>query len=160
MSEDLEGLPELPSGSRDEQAVPATAALAGWQPIETVPEGEHVLLWFPKGEKGNGGMECARLYRESDGGLPPGGWTHGGPNSGSDWDWGYDDMPTHWMPLPAPPAAPRQPAEAKAAGEYCSWCSEAILPGQPTGTSDGERMHIGCAAEDMDNATFDRDFGG
>lgn len=42
---------------------------------------------------------------------------------------------------------------------YCAWCSEAILPGQPTGTSDGERMHIGCAAEEMDNATFDRDFG-
>lgn len=44
--------------------------------------------------------------------------------------------------------------------DYCPWCSEAILPGQPTAMSDGERMHIGCAAEDMDNATFDRDFGG
>lgn len=43
---------------------------------------------------------------------------------------------------------------------YCPWCSEAIMPGQPTGTSDGELMHIGCAAEDMDNATFDRDMGG
>ncbi len=28
MSEEFEGLPELPSGSRDEQAAPATAALA------------------------------------------------------------------------------------------------------------------------------------
>ncbi|WP_454760568.1 hypothetical protein [Caulobacter segnis] len=56
--------------------------------------------------------------------------------------------------LPAPPAAPN-PVD-----NYCPWCSEAILPGQPTAMSDGERMHIGCAAEDMDNATFDRDVGG
>jgi hypothetical protein len=43
--------------------------------------------------------------------------------------------------------------------EYCPWCSEAIRPGEPTGISDGERMHLSCAAEEMDNATFDRDLG-
>jgi hypothetical protein len=41
----------------------------------------------------------------------------------------------------------------------CPWCGDAIRPGEPAGYSDGERMHLHCAAEDMDNATFDRDFG-
>lgn len=41
----------------------------------------------------------------------------------------------------------------------CPWCSQAIRVGEPTGVSDGERLHLWCAAEEMDNATFDRDFG-
>jgi hypothetical protein len=41
----------------------------------------------------------------------------------------------------------------------CPWCRKRIIPGEPTGVSDGERMHLWCAAEDMDNATFDRDLG-
>jgi hypothetical protein len=44
-------------------------------------------------------------------------------------------------------------------GRYCSWCSKPLLPGEPTGWSDGEEMHAKCAVEDMDNATFDRDMG-
>jgi hypothetical protein len=72
-----------------------------WQPIETVPEGEHVLLYWAYGERGNGGMEAATVYWE-DGRSKLGYWTHGGPNSGI--DWGSDELPTHWMPLPEPPA--------------------------------------------------------
>jgi len=41
----------------------------------------------------------------------------------------------------------------------CPWCQRRIIPGEPTATSDGERMHLACAAEDADNATFDRDMG-
>lgn len=71
-----------------------------WQPIATVPEGQHVLLWFPNGERGIGGMECATVFRDN-GKLDNGGWTHGGPNSGLDWE--FCEPPTHWMPLPDPP---------------------------------------------------------
>lgn len=76
--------------------------MSEWQPIETVPEGEHVLLWFPKGERGNGGIECATIFKGDT--IHPSGmsfWTHGGPNSGSDWD--PEEAPTHWQPLPDPP---------------------------------------------------------
>lgn len=75
-----------------------------WEPIETVPEGEHVLLWFPQGERGNGGMETATVIRHDDGGLSF--WSHGGPNSGMDFEPSVEgDLPTHWMKLPEPPAA-------------------------------------------------------
>lgn len=75
-----------------------------WQPIETVPEGEHVLLYFPTGERGHGGIEAATVV-PSCGDLKTG-WTHGGPNSGL--DWAFCEEPTHWMPLPAPPSAAEQ----------------------------------------------------
>lgn len=78
-----------------------------WQPIETVPEGEHVLLYWPEGEKGLGGMECATVFFEPDGwngGSRYAYWTHGGPNSGIDWNARDNEEPTHWMPLPPPPS--------------------------------------------------------
>lgn len=80
--------------------------MSNWQPIETLPEGVHVLLWFPEGERGIGGMEAATVYREPGGPSRCGYafWTHGGPNAGSDWD--TDLAPTHWMPLPEPPVKP------------------------------------------------------
>jgi len=88
------------------EATPAalrlSEGLGAWLPIETVPEGVHVLLWFPVGERGVGAMECATVYRNDE--HAPGGynlWTHGGPNAGSDWQ--LDDAPTHWMFLPAAP---------------------------------------------------------
>lgn len=86
--------------------------VAGWQPIETLPEGEHVLLYWRQGERGAGGMECATVFRNDnpDNLLPPMFfWTHGGPNSGSDWDPKEDhktdepEMPSFWMKLPDPP---------------------------------------------------------
>ena len=84
--------------------IEARAARGAWQPIETVPEGVHVLLWFPIGERGVGGMECGTVYLKDDLQAPRCGveiWTHGGPNAGSDWY--TSEAPTHWMPLPAPP---------------------------------------------------------
>lgn len=79
-----------------------TPTRGDWRPIETVPQGEHVLLYWPEGERGNGGMECATVYH----GDPMSFWTHGGPNSGLDWEPRNDEKPTHWMPLPDPPARP------------------------------------------------------
>ena len=71
-----------------------------WQSIDTVPEGEHVLLFFPNGEKGNGGIETATVFRdESPNGFSY--WTHGGPNAGGDWE--TREAPTHWMRLPPAP---------------------------------------------------------
>lgn len=79
--------------------------MSAWQSIETVPTGVHVLLYWPYGERGNGGIETATVYR----GIEPmhdplSFWTHGGPNSGADWMPANNEMPTHWMPLPAPPS--------------------------------------------------------
>lgn len=73
-----------------------------WQPMKTALDGEHILLWFPNGERGIGGIEAATIYRNSDGQWDCG-WTHGGPNSGSDWE--LSEQPTHWMPLPDPPVS-------------------------------------------------------
>jgi hypothetical protein len=73
-----------------------------WQPIETLPEGEHVLLYWTKGERGGGGIECATVFRGLIG-YDWSYWTHGGPNSGSDWETRDYEIPTHWMPLPEPP---------------------------------------------------------
>ena len=73
-----------------------------WRPIDTVPEGEQVLVWFERGQRGVGAMECAVVFK-GDANAPGGYslWTHGGPNSGSDWQ--LDSAPTHWRPLPASP---------------------------------------------------------
>lgn len=71
-----------------------------WQPISSLPEGEHVLLYWPHGELGVGGIECGMVFR-FDGVWSY--WTHGGPNSGSDWEPANGEMPTNWMPLPDPP---------------------------------------------------------
>jgi len=81
-----------------------------WQPIETVPWGQHVLLYFPNGERGIGGIETATLYEDDPDPLLCG-WTHGGANAGS--DWGLCERPTHWMPLPEPPKinAEKEPTE-------------------------------------------------
>lgn len=75
-----------------------------WQPIDSVPEGKNVLLFWPIGQKGNGGMECAVVYRDETEKSGFSYWTHGGANAG----WDFQDpcngeKPTHWMPLPAPP---------------------------------------------------------
>jgi hypothetical protein len=73
-------------------------------PIDTYPAGHHALFWFPDGEKGVGGWEAATCY--PDPGKPPDrGWTHGGPNSGSDWE--FCEPPTHWARLPDPPETPK-----------------------------------------------------
>ncbi|HXT81363.1 MAG TPA: hypothetical protein VN702_17490 [Acetobacteraceae bacterium] len=73
-----------------------------WQPIETIPEGVHVLLYFPVGERGSGGIEAATVLRAGDGFSY---WTHGGPNSGMDWYPHDNEMPSHWAALPEPPTS-------------------------------------------------------
>ena len=73
-----------------------------WQPIGTLPVGEHVALYFPKGERGVGGIECATVFVDD---ISPTGmsfWTHGGPNSGSDWEPADGERPTHWARIEPP----------------------------------------------------------
>ena len=62
-----------------------------WQPIETIPSNEQVLITWSKGHGYNGDMEIGGKY-EGDYHVDAG-------------DVGYfpDEEPTHWMPLPAPP---------------------------------------------------------
>lgn len=70
-------------------------------PIASYPKGHHALFWFPNGEKGVGGYETARAYPDDDG-VYRTGWTHGGPNSGTDFD--FCEPPTMWTKLPESPA--------------------------------------------------------
>ena len=54
-----------------------------WQPIETAPKGEQVLVLWLDGRA----ISSSTLCR----------YPHG-------WDWEHSvESPTHWMPLPEPP---------------------------------------------------------
>lgn len=60
----------------------------GWQKIETCPEDEEVLLYFP----------LVKATREWGVGSPP------RMKAGKVWQHTHDRIPpTHWMPLPDPP---------------------------------------------------------
>ncbi len=86
------------------EAICALPDADGWQPIETAPEGEHIMLYWPEGEKGVGGIECATIYKTDYWALTGYDyWTHGGPNAGLDWEPRNSEKPTHWHPLPKPP---------------------------------------------------------
>ena len=67
------------------------AAEGGWQPIETAPKDGSTILYSA------GGWVCAGCWhiREEQ-------WREHN-NFPSD-SWGTEDYPTHWMPLPSPPA--------------------------------------------------------
>lgn len=39
----------------------------------------------------------------------------------------------------------------------CAWCGQQIIAGQPSVLVVGEPMHLDCAADESDNAFFDRD---
>lgn len=56
----------------------------GWQPIETAPEDEHVMIWLAASGNHLIAERCEEKWFD-DCGL-------------------VDENPTHWMPLPAPPA--------------------------------------------------------
>ena len=71
-----------------------------WQPIETAPEYVRVLVWSKR--------EGVNTAKQIGGGSPM--WwlyTHEGTVNECHDDGSGDPMevdPTHWMPLPAPPA--------------------------------------------------------
>lgn len=74
--------------------------LGHWEPIASYNDGDFVLFWFPNGERGVGGIETAMAFRDDDGVIRTG-WTHGGPNSGGDFD--FCEPPTMWARLIPPP---------------------------------------------------------
>ena len=68
--------------------------MSGWQPIETAPKDEAVIVFLTDAAHG---MTIEIAHRSSN--DPDGDWyaaTHDGPP--------IDVRPTHWMPLPEPPA--------------------------------------------------------
>jgi hypothetical protein len=66
-----------------------------WQPIETAPkDGTRLLVWA-----NNLWREPAIAYWSRSGPLNPPCWVGGHCHVG------HIDQPTHWMPLPTPPAA-------------------------------------------------------
>ena len=62
-----------------------------WQPIETAPEGEVVLVWDADAEE----FFPAEFLSQVTGWGNPGEWM--------DWHGMRLLHPTHWMPLPDPP---------------------------------------------------------
>ena len=80
---------------------PLDCLVRGWQPIETAPKGEQVLINCP------GKRVATAFYQEQP--FIGNGWhvvvpCMGGFGNGSDtfvhWP---EDQPTHWMPLPEAP---------------------------------------------------------
>jgi len=77
-----------------------------WRPISTLPFGTRVILFFRRGEKGNGEIDTNWVYPEHgewdlDGAAdddarngPWHYWTWGGPNAGSDFE--RDEKPALW----------------------------------------------------------------
>lgn len=67
-------------------AAPQTTEQEGWQPIETAPRDQVLLLAAEYYGAGDWRIKCGCS-------LPGGGWLV----------WGASWEPTHWMPLPPPP---------------------------------------------------------
>lgn len=86
------------------------APIGEWQPIETYRDGDFVLFWFPYGEKGIGGIESAMAFRDDDGVIRRG-WSHGGPNSG--WDFDFCEPPTMWAKPPDRPVGWVKPPDRR-----------------------------------------------
>lgn len=87
--------------------------MADWQPIETAPrDGTFILAWGPE-PVSNPGYEARQTYWAfyGEGSMakaaydrdegPSGSWSWSEPCRG----WVFSWHPTHWMPLPSPPAA-------------------------------------------------------
>lgn len=68
------------------------AKAEGWQPIETAPKDGQCLLWVDTDDGG----EVMKLPRDSDGN-----WLY---ESEPMFTYSFYLKPTHWQPLPAPPA--------------------------------------------------------
>jgi len=81
-----------------------------WQLIETAPKRTVIILYRP-GRIGVGGRVCVGQYDFDE-------WSRRGPRPFWRSDWGglgvqydRDTPPTHWMPLPEPPATGRHEEE-------------------------------------------------
>ena len=77
----------------EDQLAKAEQRVAEWQPIETAPKDGTVFLGYKRGQF----RECYKVPRD-DCDM----WCFGG-TSGAD-DLFPNIKPTHWMPLPKPPA--------------------------------------------------------
>lgn len=67
----------------------------GWQPISTAPKNEkRVLLFNPDEFIGGWGVQSGGYYEQL------GGWQYDGQTTA----YSNAHQPTHWMPLPDPPA--------------------------------------------------------
>ena len=87
----------------------------GWRPIETAPkDGTDILLWSSVGVRGDGGAtigrwtseeECRRQIGDCGGECRCPEYEYDDP-SWISWDGGFtlEHPPTHWRPLPPPPA--------------------------------------------------------
>lgn len=76
--------------------------MSEWQPIETAPkDGTHVDLWACSGGDPRFGD------RYTDAAFIRGKWRY---SSGADGWLEVSYMPTHWMPLPNPPATEKETA--------------------------------------------------
>lgn len=76
----------------------AKAAPAGWQDIWTAPVNQSVLVWLPNREHYGDPVYRAILVDMGTGRR----WTVTGLSMGR--DIGGGEEPTHWQPLPQPPA--------------------------------------------------------
>lgn len=85
------------------QPAPAAQAPAvvepGWLPIETAPKDGECLLWVATDDGG----EVMKLVRDKNGD-----WLYEGEQT---YATGFYIEPTHWMPLPPPPAATKGATE-------------------------------------------------
>ena len=91
-------------GAYDEAARAAIEAMPGWQPIETAPkDGSAVMIYGPQAGEISGPSDLPCICLAS--------WTGQGDYEGFEWstlDGDYYTVwvkPTHWQPMPAPPAA-------------------------------------------------------
>ncbi len=76
--------------------------MSEWQPIETAPKHDTVLLCTKHGEIIIGWWETGREFPGSEHFND---WSSGSFGEGSGYDCGFKRVydPTHWMPLPVPP---------------------------------------------------------
>lgn len=76
------------------QASQTNAEPSAWQPIDSAPVGERVLVWFT----GAGAVVAYRLDED------PGAWVrYLGYGKSQSWPTIHADYATHFMPLPEPP---------------------------------------------------------
>jgi hypothetical protein len=70
----------------------------GWQPIETAPKGVPLLVFSPEAREPAVMVAEYNDWKDEDTGEVVSDWT-------DTWaEQGLDVEPTHWRPLPAPPA--------------------------------------------------------